>query len=216
MRSYIESLDGIESHIDFHSYGAEVLSPWSFTEETPDRWREVCNLGSFMARDMSRAYGQQYLFRQASSNYLAGGVLSDWMASRGALSYTVELRPNQSTATGPAGFLLAEEEIEPTCKEGLEAVKTLLRYEDGMKDTFTNCPRMEIEEAGEEFQQGLDLPFILVVSLGGGVFVVLVLLTVVVVRRRELKKRVESGGLRGGRTDPEVTASDGKDESGVV
>eukprot|EP00177_Eucheuma_denticulatum_P002751 GFKZ01004951.1.p1 GENE.GFKZ01004951.1~~GFKZ01004951.1.p1 ORF type:complete len:544 (-),score=65.67 GFKZ01004951.1:1304-2935(-) len=212
VRSYIESLDGIESHIDFHSYGAEVLSPWSFTEDTPDRWAEVCNLGSFIARDMSRAFGQQYLFKQASSNYLAGGVLSDWMASRGALSYTVELRP-QSTVASPDGFLLAEEEIEPTCHEGLEAVKTLLRY-DGMIEAFTNCPRMESEEAGEEFKQRLDLPFVLVVSLGGALFVVLVLLTVVVVRRRG-RKRLERGDIEGGCSDSEVTSSDGKADSGV-
>ena len=55
--------------------------------------------------------------------YLADGVFPDWTTDRGALAYTIELRPS-----GAPGFDLPPEEILPTCEESFAGAIAMLRF----------------------------------------------------------------------------------------
>lgn len=200
IRKFFLETSGIQAHLDFHSFGRLVLSPWSYTEESqdePPRDEENCGLGVAVAEAMTQSYGLPYSFGKGTSLYVVGGTMTDWVADQGILSHTIELRPRinaeSSGFLGHQGFLLAEEEILPTCKEGLEAVKTLLRFAADPSSFSRQCSQSESsilpnpgDDGGDRTGKSsspLDLAFVLGISLGGVAFVVLVAMIIIVVRR---------------------------------
>jgi carboxypeptidase T len=116
--------EAIALHVDFHSYGQVVLYPWAYTG-TPakDRGR-LAAVGDRMASALFAAHQQRYRLVSGVDFYPAAGTLMDWMYGElGALSYTIELRPNGPG--GRNGFVLPPAQIEPTCDEAFAAVLAL-------------------------------------------------------------------------------------------
>lgn len=200
IRKFFMETSGIQAHLDFHSFGQLVLGPWSYTNDTrdePPRDEENCGLGVALAEAMTQSYGLQYYFGKGTVLYVVGGTMTDWVADQNILSYTIELRPSfnlgSSGFLGHQGFLLAEDEILPTCKEGLEAVKTLLRFTDDPSSFSGQCSQSEgsilpnpDNDGGDKTEtnsSSSDFAFVLGISLGGVAFIVLVALIIIVARR---------------------------------
>lgn len=114
----------IALHLDFHSYGQIVLYPWSYTG-APARDRDrFAGLGDRITSALVAAHDTPYKLTAGADFYPAAGTMTDWMyGDVGALSYTIELRPQWPK--GAAGFVLPPEQIRPTCDEGLAAVLAL-------------------------------------------------------------------------------------------
>ena len=110
----------IARHIDFHAYGQLLLYPWGFkATPAPDRDRFAA-IGDAMASAMYIPHETRYRLMPSVQLYPAGGTMSDWLyGDAGAMSYTVELRPQR------AGFVLPPDQIRPTCDEGLAALLAL-------------------------------------------------------------------------------------------
>jgi murein tripeptide amidase MpaA len=113
--------ESITVHIDFHAYGQLLLYPWAHTKEPSSERDRFAAIGDHMASSMFAAHGQRYEIQAGADLYPAAGTMSDWMHGEGgALSFTIELRPN-----GKGGFVLPPEQIRPTCDEALAATLEL-------------------------------------------------------------------------------------------
>lgn len=109
------------AHIDFHSFGQLLLFPWSYKREDVPHRRRFAALGDRMASAIYATHAKTYKLQAGADLYAAGGTLMDYgYAERGALSFTIELRPN-----GGKGFVLPPEQIVPTCDESLAALLEL-------------------------------------------------------------------------------------------
>ncbi|CDF41310.1 unnamed protein product [Chondrus crispus] len=192
LRDLIQANPGIDTHIDFHSFGQLVLRPWSFTENktnVPPREASNCGVGNAMGDAMTSRHGLPYNVTHGTFLYTVGGTMTDWVASQNILSYTIELRPSMHGVDKPA-FLLPEDEILPTCQEGFEAVKTLLRFASD-PDSFDNkcvraTPPTDPGSSPNELEPGgsaVDWGFVFGLAGGGGLFVVLLVMIVIVSRR---------------------------------
>ncbi|MFG0285986.1 MAG: M14 family zinc carboxypeptidase [Phycisphaerales bacterium JB039] len=107
-------------HIDLHSYGQLILSPWSYTDSLVPPDIDLFNeLGKLMSDAIFSVHGASYTYGPGGSTlYLAAGVAPDWgYAEHGALSWTIELRP-----IGSPGFQLPPDGIIPTVEETVEAI----------------------------------------------------------------------------------------------
>lgn len=197
VRSLVERTDGIESHIDFHSYGCLVLGPWSYTLDKSPRWEEYCNLGHDIARSMSTSGSCKYVYKRAAQSYLVKGSMGDWMAKRNVLSFVVELRPANAgpVFSNRTAFELPEDQIKPACMEGLSAVEHLLLY----KNNSSSHPKCLAEEPVPDervVDSSNNLEFVIGVSLGALLFVVLVTSSLIVMRRRRLRRRLAQQEMR--------------------
>lgn len=124
MRDLINTFPNLVAHIDFHSYSQLILEPWASSNIAPPRVAIVKALSSAMSEAIVAVHGETYVAGTGGDLlYLADGVFPDWTTDRGALAYTIELRPN-----GSPGFDLPPNEILPTCEESFEAVRTLLQF----------------------------------------------------------------------------------------
>ena len=124
MRDLIYTLPNLVAHIDFHSYSQLILEPWASSNIAPPRVNIVKALSTAMRDGIFSVHGETYVAGTGGDLlYLADGVFPDWTTDRGALAYTIELRP-----TGSPGFDLPPSEILPTCQESYEAVRTLIQF----------------------------------------------------------------------------------------
>jgi carboxypeptidase T len=113
--------EGIQLHLDFHSYGQMILYPWAYTDQPTADEARFAALGDRIAGAMYAAHGTRYRLMRGIELYASAGTLSDWMyGEAGAVSFTIELRPR-----GGSGFVLPPAEIRPTCDEALAAVLAL-------------------------------------------------------------------------------------------
>ncbi|PIK48749.1 putative carboxypeptidase B [Apostichopus japonicus] len=111
--------------IDFHAYSQLVLSPWSYSKvaSLPADSDVMVDAGTKAATALKAVYNTEYTVGpSARTLYAASGCSEDWgYAVLGAqYSYVVELRPTGD----PPGFLLPEDEIEPSGIETYELVKS--------------------------------------------------------------------------------------------
>jgi carboxypeptidase T len=112
----------IKLHVDFHSYGQLLLYPWNYSPQKTKDQNRFAGIGDRMASAMFAKHETRYRLQQGVELYPAAGTMSDWAyGEANALSFTIELRPRM----GRGGFVLAPEEIKPTCDEGLAAVLAL-------------------------------------------------------------------------------------------
>jgi carboxypeptidase T len=113
--------ESIAVHIDFHAYGQLLLHPWAHTKTPSSERDRYAAIGDRMASAIFAAHGQRYEIQSGADLYPAAGTMSDWMhGEAGALSFTIELRPN-----GKGGFVLPPEQIRPTCDEAFAAMLEL-------------------------------------------------------------------------------------------
>jgi len=114
LRDYVSELRGVAGFIDYHSYGQKILWPWSYTYNYPPDKDALNASGAIIQQGILDAGGKYYENGQASwTLYIASGVSKDWFYDAfDAMSFTIELRD-----TGQYGFLLPENQINPTQKE---------------------------------------------------------------------------------------------------
>ncbi|MCC6361076.1 MAG: hypothetical protein IT450_20230 [Phycisphaerales bacterium] len=128
IRDFILAHPEIEAHIDFHSYGQLILSPYGyFAGEPAEPDRTTFNTLNVRMRDAIFNFsGQNYTYGPISTTlYLASGGAVDWAYDAGdTLSWTIELRPIDPGI----GFVLPPDQIIPTAEENWEAVSVLFDY----------------------------------------------------------------------------------------
>jgi hypothetical protein len=118
----ILSQPNLVGHIDFHTYSQLILRPFGFTEDPLPSEEEAFlgGLGADMQSAILDAGGVFYQNIPGNQLYIASGILSDWAyVEAGAASYTYELRPDRADP----GFILPPEEILPTAREILAAMR---------------------------------------------------------------------------------------------
>ena len=115
MRDFFVGQD-IAAHLDFHSYSQLILYPWSHQRQDPEDRDKFAAISDRMTNCDVR-HARQDIPDRAGADLRVGasGTFMDWTyGDRGALSLTVELRPEG----GPNGFVLPPDQIVPTCDEG--------------------------------------------------------------------------------------------------
>lgn len=175
LRDVIERTDGIYMHFDVHSYGQLLLEPLGYTDARYAREKE----SSFWARRMAEAVinsgGEEYTYGNAGKLlYFVSGSMMDWVAEKGILSYTPELRPSLLSSM-QSGFELEEEQIIATGKDVVEMIRVALQYEPG------------IDIADEVSGLRLSPLSIALIVIGVVVFSILLVLLLVIWRRRQTK-----------------------------
>ncbi len=122
MRDFFVSHPNIAATIDFHSYSQLVLSPWAYTLAPNSDAALFLSLGNAMKSAIAAETGAPFIAGPVGSTlYLASGGSVDWTyGSRGALSWTIEVRD-----TGTYGFVMPPQEIMPCVRETFAAAMTL-------------------------------------------------------------------------------------------
>lgn len=139
VKAFVDRNTNIVSHLDIHSFGQFVLGPWAFTNDPPPRADKVDRFGNAIARSISAKHGQKYLYGRGDSLlYLSSGTCSDWFYDQGAVSATIEVRPDNSTLSVEDGFQLAKSEILPTCEELYAGLLGLLQHVTDSKSDDTS------------------------------------------------------------------------------
>lgn len=102
----------VVGHLDVHTFGQLVLSPWGYTSEESVDIAELTELGDMFANGVRDMTGAIYRVGQAGViSYLASGCGSDWFYdATDALSWTIELRTNRFDPP-PDQILPAGEEL---------------------------------------------------------------------------------------------------------
>jgi len=123
LRDYLNTVPPIRAHIDFHSYGQKILSPWGYTTTTPPGHIWLMATGNLMKSAIFNVHGENYDMGPTSTTlYMVSGKGPDYTYDRwDAAAYTIELRD-----TGEFGFLLPESQIEATQEEAWAGVQALV------------------------------------------------------------------------------------------
>jgi carboxypeptidase A2 len=127
LSDFILSLPDAAAHLDVHSYGQLILSPfgYDFVEPAGIEGHVHETLGRTFSDFIEEVGGSIYDARPAWSLYLADGTCSDWAhGAAGAISFTFELRPDSASG---GGFVLPPEQIVPTAIENRAAFLDLCR-----------------------------------------------------------------------------------------
>ncbi|XP_017402303.1 carboxypeptidase O [Cebus imitator] len=122
--SFVESKkDDILCFLTIHSYGQLILTPYGYTKNKSSNHPEMIQVGQKAANALKAKYGTNYrVGSSADILYSSSGSSRDWARDIGIpFSYTFELRD-----TGTYGFVLPEDQIQPTCDETMEAVLSVL------------------------------------------------------------------------------------------
>ncbi|XP_066433917.1 carboxypeptidase O-like [Eleutherodactylus coqui] len=111
--------------ITMHSYGQLILLPYGFTKDPSINHAEMLSVGQTAASKIAETHGAQYRVGSASHIlYSNSGSSRDWAAEKGIpFSYTFELRDN-----GTYGFILPEDQIQPTCEEATAGILSIVDY----------------------------------------------------------------------------------------
>jgi hypothetical protein len=117
----------IAVHMDVHSFGQLILSPWAYTPALPPDIGLFDELGRMQQDAIRGVHGMTYWPGTfARLLYIGAGTATDYgYQELTALSWTYELRP-VSSAQG--GFLLPAQQIIPTAQEFTEAMLQLGEY----------------------------------------------------------------------------------------
>lgn len=129
LRVYLNAIgpvrDRVVGHLDVHTFGQLVLSPWGYTSDEPIDIAEYAELGQIFAGGVRDATGAEYRVGPASTTlYLLSGGGSDWFYdATGALSWTIELRTNRFDPPPDQILPAGEELLEGTLRLAEEFVR---------------------------------------------------------------------------------------------
>ncbi|KAF4796762.1 Carboxypeptidase O [Turdus rufiventris] len=114
-------------YLTIHSYGQLILTPYGSTTKPPSNNEELMQVAKEAAAALTGKYGTSYrVGSTALILYSNSGSSRDWAHTIGIpLSFTFELRD-----TGTYGFVLPDDQIQPTCEETMLAVTTIIDYVD--------------------------------------------------------------------------------------
>ena len=111
--------------LSYHNYSQLVLFPWGYTNSPAPDFSLMNQMAITMANDIRNVHGKTYTPQQSSALYLASGDATDWLYGETSVpSFTIELRPRSSSP----GFVLPENEIQPTFEENLPAALYLIQW----------------------------------------------------------------------------------------
>jgi hypothetical protein len=117
--------------ISYHNFSQLVLFPWGYTNSPAPDQTLLQGLAVTMADSILAVHGVRYTPEQSSDLYLASGDATDWLyGETRAPSFTIELRPRSSSP----GFILPENEIQPTFEENLPAALFLIDWTQNVAD----------------------------------------------------------------------------------
>ncbi|XP_072275227.1 carboxypeptidase O-like [Pyxicephalus adspersus] len=126
VKQMVESLKSdILCFLTMHSYSQLILLPYGYTLNLSQNHEEMMVVGEKAADSQVPVHGIRYRVGPASHIlYSNAGSSMDWATDLGIpLSYTFELRDN-----GTYGFVLPEDQIQPTCEETTAAVLSIIEY----------------------------------------------------------------------------------------
>jgi len=116
----------IRAYLTLHSYSQLFLTPYGYTEDLPDDYDDLLELGQRAARALEDVHGTEYEVGAPSHIlYSNSGSSRDYAKGIPQIKYpfTIELRDK-----GDVGFLLPPNEILPTGEETWEAIKVIARH----------------------------------------------------------------------------------------
>ncbi|XP_037377783.1 carboxypeptidase O [Talpa occidentalis] len=115
--------ENILCFLTIHCSGQLILTPYGYTKNKSSNHEELIQVGQKAANALKAKHGTNYrVGSSADILYDTSGTSKDWARDIGIpFSYTFELRDN-----GTYGFLLPEDQIQPTCEEAMEAVLSIL------------------------------------------------------------------------------------------
>ncbi|XP_056392630.1 carboxypeptidase O-like [Hyla sarda] len=111
--------------LTMHSYGQLILLPYGYTKDPSVNHDEKLSVGQAAASKIKETHGLNYTVGSASHIlYSNSGSSRDWATDLEIpFSYTFELRDN-----GTYGFVLPEDQIQPTCEEATAAIISIVHY----------------------------------------------------------------------------------------
>ncbi|KAM3917377.1 carboxypeptidase O-like [Leptodactylus fuscus] len=111
--------------LTMHSYGQLILLPYGYTQDPSVNHNEQLTVGQTAASKIAERHGTHYRVGSASHIlYSNSGSSRDWATDQGIpFSYTFELRDN-----GTYGFVLPENQIQPTCEEATAGILSIVDY----------------------------------------------------------------------------------------
>lgn len=200
LKNLVEGTDGILVHVDFHSFGQLILGPWAYSAIAPLRAQELDVLGKQLQRAIFKVNGQQYIYGRGANftaTYAASGIMSDWVFSKRILSFTIELRPKSLTSSTRNDFILDAKQIEPTGRETLAAVYTLLEYAKNpttfmQENALPNNSKSNADEGDKGNGPNTQVAFAVGSSMGVVFLVLIITLIFFVIRRRRRGQRDDS------------------------
>ncbi|KAG0380440.1 hypothetical protein BGX24_008226 [Mortierella sp. AD032] len=123
--------------IDFHCYSQLVLRPQGWTTQPSPHEKEHKYVGDKIVSIIKNVHGKKYISEPSVALYKTTGAASDWFYGnkaaaanngRHVYSYTIELRPSDTTPGGRSGFILPPEEIIPLGEEIAQAMEFFVDY----------------------------------------------------------------------------------------
>jgi len=102
-------------HLDVHSYGNLILTPWSYKVALHAEREQLDVPGKMMLSAMESVHGESYTYGGSEALYPASGVCPDYITGQGGWGFTLELRPGGGWGGG--GFAPSEREILPGAEE---------------------------------------------------------------------------------------------------
>ncbi len=117
-RDFVVANPRIRTHVDLHSYGQYLLTPWGYTGAPSPDALLFDRVTDEMATAIRGVHGKTYVNGQTYTLlYPAAGGSHDWTyGDRNIFGMTAELRD-----TGQFGFFLPASQIIPTAEEWFEA-----------------------------------------------------------------------------------------------
>ncbi|KAL2087973.1 hypothetical protein ACEWY4_016801 [Coilia grayii] len=111
--------------LTIHSYGQMILFPYGHPNIKAPNYDELTEIVNTAAKAIKAVHGMDYVVGAlAEALYPAGGTSMDWARLLGIpYSFTFELRDK-----GEHGFVLPEDQIQPTCEEAYEGAHSILTY----------------------------------------------------------------------------------------
>ncbi|XP_041835022.1 carboxypeptidase O [Melanotaenia boesemani] len=111
--------------LTIHSYGQLLLVPYGHPNFTASNYKELMEVGLKAADAIYKVHGKHYTVGASPDVlYPNSGSSRDWARMQGIpLTYTFELRDN-----GTHGFLLPEDQIQPTCEEAYSGALHIITY----------------------------------------------------------------------------------------
>lgn len=136
LRDFVNANPRIKAHIDFHSYGQLILSPWGYAATLPADSMLFDEINDSLEAGIEGVYGMPYNAGPTYTTiYPAAGVSQDWLYGvKGILAWGIEERD-----TGQNGFVLPAAQILPSAQEQLEGA---LRLAERVLDPIIISPNI--------------------------------------------------------------------------
>lgn len=123
---FVESMkDDILCFLTIHSYGQLILFPYGHPNIKAPNYDELMEVANVAAKAIKAVHGMDYTVGSITETiYPVGGASVDWARLIGIpYSFAFELRDK-----GAHGFVLPEDQIQPTCEEAYEGALSIITY----------------------------------------------------------------------------------------